>query len=226
MSTNGESVWKRRAVLFAPLLVALAALALVAWIYTPGIVRELPIAVVDHDNTYVSRTAVRAIDAMPTLTVEANYGTEQEIRSALVRGEIVGAVVIPEGMQQRLRRGVDAGEIVDAHLCAGMQGKIGTDGANDTGGAEVLHQRGVRAGFRNKNGKLRQIGQFPICAERIHRHEDLAAALVTILHCVEVFLVREVFCASARVEGAKTEINGVRAVLHGGDHGLRAPGGR
>ena len=99
---------KRRAYLFAPLLVALVALALVAWISTPGIVRELPIAVVDHDNTYVSRTAVRAIDAMPTLTVEANYGSEQEIRSALVRGEIVGAVVIPEGMQQRLRRGVDA----------------------------------------------------------------------------------------------------------------------
>ena len=99
---------KRRAYLFAPFLIALGALALVAWIYTPGIVRELPIAVVDHDNTYVSRTAVRAIDAMPTLTVEANYGSEQEIRAALVRGEIVGAVVIPEGMQQRLRRGVDA----------------------------------------------------------------------------------------------------------------------
>ena len=99
---------KRRAYLFAPFFIALGALALVAWIYTPGIVRELPIAVVDYDDTYVSRTAVRAIDAMPTLAVVSRPGTEQGIRSALVRGDVVGAVVIPEGMQQRLRRGVDA----------------------------------------------------------------------------------------------------------------------
>src|SRR5690606_41279965 len=49
--------------------VPLLALALLAWMFTAGVPRELPVAVVDHDNSAVSRELVRSLDAVPGLRV-------------------------------------------------------------------------------------------------------------------------------------------------------------
>jgi len=53
-------------------------LIILAWLFTSGVPRELPIAVVDEDHSAVSRALIRALDAAPGIRVAAQpVGVEQ-----------------------------------------------------------------------------------------------------------------------------------------------------
>ena len=60
-----------------------------------GLPTNLPIAVVDLDNTSTSRNLVRNLDAFGQTAVIARYGSVDEARSAMQRGEIYGFFYIP-----------------------------------------------------------------------------------------------------------------------------------
>ena len=126
----------------------------------------------------------------------------------------------------QLGRGVDAGQIVDGHLGAGVQRQIRADSPQHAGRAQVLHQHGVRAAVAEEAARLRDGVQLPVADQRVQRDVDLAAALPAVFYGIEIFPAAEVFRAPAGVEGIlQPQIDGVRAVLHGGHHRLRAPRG-
>ena len=58
---------------------------------------NLPIAVVDHDGTYLSRRLCHEIDATQGVDVVAVYGTHKEAREAMQRQEIYAFLEIPAG---------------------------------------------------------------------------------------------------------------------------------
>ena len=60
--------------------VPLLALALLAWMFSAGVPRELPVAVVDHDNSAASRELVRRLDAVPELRVAARQLAQQLLK--------------------------------------------------------------------------------------------------------------------------------------------------
>lgn len=63
-----------------------------------GLPTDLPAAVVDEDDTQVSRTFLRTLDAMEQTEIVAHYRTFSEARDALQRGEVYGFFYIPRGL--------------------------------------------------------------------------------------------------------------------------------
>lgn len=62
-----------------------------------GLPTNLPAGIVDEDNTHVSRTIVRTIDALEETDFSRSYASYTEARQAMQRGEIYAFFYIPEG---------------------------------------------------------------------------------------------------------------------------------
>lgn len=62
-----------------------------------GLPTRLPAGIVDEDNTNISRTIVRTIDAMEEVDFTASYASFTEARKAMQRGEIFSFFYIPKG---------------------------------------------------------------------------------------------------------------------------------
>ena len=65
-----------------------------------GLPTDLPAAIVDEDDTQVSRTFVRTMDAMQQTDIVAHYHTFADARDAMQRGEIYGFFYIPRGLTE------------------------------------------------------------------------------------------------------------------------------
>lgn len=72
----------------------LFSLVFMATIFGKGQMQNLPVGVVDADNTSDSRRIVRMVDATPTLQVTRHYANEMEARRAVKQKEIYGYLVI------------------------------------------------------------------------------------------------------------------------------------
>lgn len=76
-----------------------------ATIFGEGVMRELPIAVVDNDFSASSRALVRTIDSSPALHIAHHPTSSSEALAALRRGDIYGYVVLPRGFERDMTRG-------------------------------------------------------------------------------------------------------------------------
>ena len=67
-----------------------------------GVPTELPVGVVDADNTSTSRSLVRRLDAFQSSRVVAHFPTAAEARHAMQRNEIYAFLYIPKGTTEKL----------------------------------------------------------------------------------------------------------------------------
>lgn len=86
----------------------LGAIALLWAIFAGGTASELPLAVVDLDQSSLSRQLVRSLDASPGLAVARRAVTMEDAWSAVRRGEVEGVVLIPADFQRQIKRGVES----------------------------------------------------------------------------------------------------------------------
>lgn len=63
---------------------------------------EMPMGIVDQDNTPTTRKLTRMIDGFQSSKVVAHYSSMQEARKAIQRNEIYGFIIFPENMTQDL----------------------------------------------------------------------------------------------------------------------------
>lgn len=63
---------------------------------------EMPVGVVDLDNSATSRALTRRLDAFQTSRVVAHYTSVAEARQAMQRGDIYGFLYMPKGMTDEL----------------------------------------------------------------------------------------------------------------------------
>ena len=66
-----------------------------------GLPTKLPAGIVDEDNTNISRTIVRTIDAMEEADFVASYPSFSDAREAMQRGEIYSFFYIPKGTTEK-----------------------------------------------------------------------------------------------------------------------------
>lgn len=66
-----------------------------------GLPTDLPAGIVDEDDTNISRTIVRTIDAMENVDFVASYHSFSEARRAMQRGEIYAFFHIPAGTTEK-----------------------------------------------------------------------------------------------------------------------------
>lgn len=67
-----------------------------------GIPQEMPVGVVDLDNTSTSRTLIRRLDAFQSSRVVARYASVAEARHAMQENEIYGFLYFPKGTTDKL----------------------------------------------------------------------------------------------------------------------------
>ena len=79
----------------ASIVLPLFSLVFMATIFGTGQMTDLPVGVVDAENTSASRHIIRMVDATPELQVIRHFSNESEARAAIQRKEIYGYLYIP-----------------------------------------------------------------------------------------------------------------------------------
>jgi ABC-2 type transport system permease protein len=89
------------------LLVVLPALALAfTWaIFSAGLPRDLPVAVVDQDHSRLSRQLTRMIDAAPAVQVSERPADPKAAEELILAGRVYAYVLLPEGLERDVKRG-------------------------------------------------------------------------------------------------------------------------
>ena len=70
-----------------------------------GVALDLPVGVVDQDNSATSRSLVRNLDAMQSSRVVYRFANVTEARSAMQEGKVYAYLLIPEGTSAKLLAG-------------------------------------------------------------------------------------------------------------------------
>ena len=88
---------RRPMFLFSMLIVPVTSIFLFTTVMGDGLPVNLPAGLVDEDNTVISRSLVRTLDAMAETDLVARYPSFHEARQAMQRGEIYAFYHIPKG---------------------------------------------------------------------------------------------------------------------------------
>ena len=70
-----------------------------------GLPQDLPIGVVDHDNSAMSRGLIRTLDAMQSSRVKYRFASVTEARNAMQEGKVFAYLYIPDGTASKLLSG-------------------------------------------------------------------------------------------------------------------------
>lgn len=91
-----HDAWLKALLFWVPVL-----LSLIIWgIFSTGIARDLPIGIVDHDNSSMSRSLIRNYDASPSLAVTTHFSVNEDATVALREASIYAFVIIPHDLEK------------------------------------------------------------------------------------------------------------------------------
>lgn len=145
-----RQMFSRPIYIFATVGVVLFCCLFFLTFFKEGIPERLPIGIVDHDNSAITRRVRREMDALQGVRVEAYYATFAEAREAMQQGKIYGIVEMPENMYDDIlaNRRPEIGVYANtAYLVAGtLSYRQMMTMANLASGAyqrEVLRKKGV-----------------------------------------------------------------------------------
>lgn len=75
------------------------------YMYAPNVVREVPVAVVDHSHTALSRQYVRWLDATPDVAVAYELPDMAAAKSLMTEGKVFGTLYLPRDFATLLYEG-------------------------------------------------------------------------------------------------------------------------
>lgn len=93
--------WLLSCLTWVPILVG----ALLWWIFSQGVLQNLPIGVVDLSHSQFSRQLTRNLDATSALSVTHHYQSITQAKDDLVTSQIYAYVVIPSQLDKEIYRG-------------------------------------------------------------------------------------------------------------------------
>ncbi len=93
--------WELALVTVLPLLL----MALMMWLFSGSVLRQVPIALVDLDHSPISRGLARAIDDSPGVRVASQPASLQQAQAQLRALEVFAIVLVPRDLSRRALRG-------------------------------------------------------------------------------------------------------------------------
>jgi len=88
--------------IFSTLIAPVTAFLIIIWLFSSGVVRDLPIAVVDQDHTAFSSKVTRMVDATQVCKVRWRLNSVDEARHLMEAGKIDAIVVLPGDLEKKL----------------------------------------------------------------------------------------------------------------------------
>ena len=78
------------------------------YMYSPNVLRKVPIMVVDESHTPLSRHYIRLLDASPQVLVKEVVSNTPQALEQLKRGKTMGIICLPKDFEAKLGRGEEA----------------------------------------------------------------------------------------------------------------------
>ena len=75
------------------------------YMYAPNVVREVPIVVVDHSHSALSREYIRLLDATPEAHVAYHAQDMLEAKHLMLQSRVYGVLYLPRDFEERMLRG-------------------------------------------------------------------------------------------------------------------------
>jgi ABC-2 type transport system permease protein len=100
-----ERLLHRPTLFFITIVGPLLSFLLIAAIFSSGVPRDLPVAVVDLDHTALSRQIARMTDATAIATIDRSFTDLNQARIAVEEGRVEAVLYIPEGTEKDIYRG-------------------------------------------------------------------------------------------------------------------------
>ena len=88
--------------IFTTLIAPAAAFLVIIWLFSNGVVRDLPVAVVDMDHTAFSSKISSLVDATPVCKVMYRPGSAYEARRMMSAGKIDAIIVLPADLERKV----------------------------------------------------------------------------------------------------------------------------
>lgn len=101
MRREAGMYFRRPLLLFCLLVAPMICIIFFTTLMNAGLPTNLPAGVLDEDDTQVSRTFLRTLDAMEQTEIVAHFHTFAEARDAMQRGEIYAFFHIPRGLTEQ-----------------------------------------------------------------------------------------------------------------------------
>ena len=108
MQREGERIRNNGAYAFLLFLGPLIGILLLFFIFRQGVARDLPVAVVDQDNSNLSIKLRNALEASPDMAVVASPADIFQARELLESAQVDAIVLIPSGLEKKVYQGVEA----------------------------------------------------------------------------------------------------------------------
>ncbi|NEW81353.1 MAG: ABC transporter permease [Mariniphaga sp.] len=87
---------------FTTMIAPVVAFLIIIWLFSDGVVRDLPVAVVDMDHTSFSSKVTRMVDATPVCNVMWRLSSIEEAKQMMDRGKIEAIVVLPTDLERKV----------------------------------------------------------------------------------------------------------------------------
>ena len=95
-------MWKNPIYLFCMVIFPIVVVIFFTTLMKGGVPTDMPVGIVDQDNSTTSRQLVHKLDAFQTTKVVAHYENMAEARHAIQKNEIYAFLLIPDGTEAGL----------------------------------------------------------------------------------------------------------------------------
>lgn len=95
-------MWRHPIYAFCTIIFPLIVVAFFTTLMNGGEPVEMPVGVVDQDNTHVSRSMIRQLDGFQTTHVVGHYANMNDAREAIQQNKIYAFLLIPKGTTDKL----------------------------------------------------------------------------------------------------------------------------
>ncbi len=88
--------------IFSTMVAPVVAFLIIIWLFSDGVVRDLPVAVVDMDHTALSSRVTRMVDATPVCKVLFRLNSADEAQKMMDEGKIDAIVILPNDLERKI----------------------------------------------------------------------------------------------------------------------------
>ena len=146
--------------LFITLIAPIIAYLTIMWMFSDGVVRDIPISVVDLDMTSLSRNIIRQVETTPAATISYNSTSLNEAQNHMKKGDIDAIVVIPKGVERSILSGGTSSVAVyinNTNVVKGGVLKAGLYKTLSTISAGIKVQTNIKKGFTQEQAIARVV---------------------------------------------------------------------
>ncbi|MDR1196603.1 MAG: ABC transporter permease [Endomicrobium sp.] len=151
-----KSIFSSRLYVLALLVFPILGCLFLGGIYSSGFLVKLPAAVIDNDNTKISRTIIRYFDASPDIEIKYRISNIEELKDLFAKQKAVMGIYIPKDIQKNIKRQKPQNIPVFVNSANYISGNIVEVDANTiitTIGGGIKYKTLVKRGFSSKQAR-------------------------------------------------------------------------